>query len=153
MHPSGFALGIHASILHTNLGSLRDALRSYSISKLISTTFATNHYLETITLSQALKSLASSIFTYQHDLDPLGPWSPVKVSSILNSAHLEMDMMALNLWVWSTKMGVSAKIFVRASPTHYQAPSYVNSWIYPGGNTICHMLQMLLFMNKSCIIV
>ena len=61
-------------------------------------------------LSQALKSLASSsIATYQHVLEPFGLWSPVKASLILNSAHLEIGVTALNWWVWSTKVGVSAK--------------------------------------------
>ena len=63
------------------------------ISKLISTTIqsiASNHYLETKTLSLALQSLASSsIATHQHVLKPLEPQSQVKVSSILNNAHLE----------------------------------------------------------------
>ena len=83
-------------------------------------------------LSQALKSLASSsIATYQYVLEPLGPWSPVKVSSILNSAHLKMGTTALNWWVWSIKVGVSTKIFACTSCAHYQAPCCVNSWIRP----------------------
>ena len=34
----------------------------------------------------------------------------MKVSLILDSAHLEMGMLALNWWVWSTKVGDLAKI-------------------------------------------
>ena len=35
-----------------------------------------------------------------------------KVSSFLDSAHLEMGVTALNWWVWMIKVGVVAKIFV-----------------------------------------
>ena len=62
---------------------------------------------------------------------PLEAWSPVKVSLIFNSAHLKMGMTVLNWWVWSTKVGVAAKFFPPTSRAHYQAPSYVNSWIHP----------------------
>ena len=99
-------------------------LGSAQRSKLISTTITTNHYLETETLSQALKLLASSsMATYQRIVEPLG-------SLIINSAHLEMGVAALNWWLWSVGVLVNFMLIPGYTPAgdSLQFTTFVIKW-------------------------
>ena len=97
-------------------------------------------------LSQALYSQASSsIATYQHVLEPLGPWSPEKVSLNLNSAHLEMDVTVLNWWVLgvANKSGHGCKFFVHF--THILSSTLLCKFL----NTHLHLRSMVWFSTAA----